>query len=210
MFSAQRSYSKEEKKPTDPEKLSQEIDELKEQIQKLKQRQSPPVVDSESSDKSSDEVQIDITDRQIGDSDEELNLYRLAYDFPGFKSKNIRVTISDNLLKIYAFQTAGKKSDAHKDKPTEYIYEHTNEEILPDQVSVDMVSASFDAENGFLVIEAILPDDVPAEQVLADTRKRNELLSKTQEQIEKKQKLLQSLLARETEPPPSTASSTKD
>jgi HSP20 family molecular chaperone IbpA len=204
--SAQRRPFSKDAKQIDADKLKQEIVDLEQQIVTLKQRLTPST--STSIAGGPEGVQIEITDRQIGDSDEELNVYRLAYDFPGFKSKNIRVTVVDNMLQIYAFQTTGKKSEAGKDKPAEYIYEHTNEEILPDEVSADKVSASFDAENGFLVIEAILPDEVPSAQVLADTRKRNEQLSKAREQIEKKQKALRKALQTSETESSSTPSTT--
>ena len=162
----------------DLDKLSEEIQILQDQVQQIRSRLT---IDSTTTV----EVEIPITDRKIGDSDEEENVYRLAYDFPGFKSKNIKVTVSDNLLKIYAFQTSSKKESA------EYIYEHTNEEILPDEVQSDKVTASFDAENGFLVIEALLPETVNLEQTMKRTRERNEKLGKVLKQLEEKKKTLE-------------------
>lgn len=126
-------------------------------------------------------------DKQPDDEDEVI--YRLAYDFPGFKLKNIRVSVFDKILKVYAFQTSSKK-----DKDTkEYIYENTTEEILPNEVDVNKLKATFDSENGFLIVEAILPEESNLKEIQARAKELNDKLFKLDKELEAKKKELTSI-----------------
>lgn len=119
-------------------------------------------------------------------SDEDEIIYRLAYDFPGFKTKNIKVSVIDRILRIYAFQTSSKK-----DKDTkEYIYENTTEEILPDEIDVNNITAMFDVENGFLIVEAILPENSDLKAIQKRTSELNDRLFKLEKELEAKRKEL--------------------
>ena len=126
-------------------------------------------------------------DKQPDNEDEVV--YRLAYDFPGFKLKNIRVSVFDKILKVYAFQTSSKK-----DKDTkEYIYENTTEEILPNEVDVNKLKATFDSENGFLIVEAVLPDESNLKAIQAQVKELNDKLFKLDKELEAKKKELSSI-----------------
>ena len=118
--------------------------------------------------------------------DEDEVVYRLAYDFPGFKLKNIRVSVFDKILKVYAFQTSSKKEKETK----EYIYENTTEEILPNEVDVNKLKATFDSENGFLIVEAILPEESNLKEIQARAKELNDKLFKLDKELEAKKKEL--------------------
>lgn len=119
--------------------------------------------------------------------DDEEVVYRLAYDFPGFKLKNIRVSVFDQILKVYAFQTSSKKDTK------EYIYENTTEEILPNEVDVNKLKATFDSENGFLIVSAILPEESNLKEIQTRAKELNDKLFKLDKELEAKKKELSSI-----------------
>lgn len=162
------------------------IKQIKEEIAKLES-----AVDQLKGPQKADGKQIAVAEGKYdkpADDDEEI-VYRLAYDFPGFKLKNIRVSVFDRILKVYAFQTSSKK-----DKDTkEYIYENTTEEILPDEVDVNKLKATFDSENGFLIVEAILPEESNLKEIQARAKELNDKLFKLDKDLEAKKKELASI-----------------
>ena len=167
-------------KPEDRiKKIKEEIENLKNKINNLK---------GQSNDKEGKEIKIEEGkyDKQSGD--EEV-IYRSAYDFPGFKLKNIKITVVDKILRVYAFQTSSKKDKNTK----EYIYEHTTEEILPNEIDLNKIRATFDAENGLLIVEAILPDDCDLKEIQKQTKELNDNLFKFEKELEAKKKELSSL-----------------
>lgn len=159
----------------------QEIDELEKQIKELKgspsaqQKEGKPVpIEEGKYDKQSDDEEI---------------IYKMAYDFPGFKLKNIKVTVVDRILHVYAFQTSSKKDKETK----EYIYENVTEEILPKEVDVSKMKATFDVENGLLIVQAILPDDCNLKEVQKRASELNDKLFKLEKELEKKKKELSNI-----------------
>lgn len=162
-------------KPEDKVKqFKAEIDRLEKQIGELK---------GQTADKAGKLIQIEDGKFDKRSDDEEI-VYRVAYDFPGFKSKNIQVKVIDQILQVYAFQTSNKKDTK------EYIYENTTEELLPTEIDVNKIKAMFDAENGFLIIEAILPDDCNLKEIQKRTRELNDNLFKLEKELEAKKKEL--------------------
>lgn len=178
-----RTYSseKEEQKPEDKSKrLNEEIQILEGKIKELKSVQ-----------KSKGSKTIEVVEGKYDkqETDDEEVIYRRAFDFPGFKLKNIKVTVVDQVLKIYAFQKGSKKDKETK----EYIYENTTEEILPDEIDVNKMKAAFDSENGFLIVEAILPEDANLVEITDRTNEKNDKLVKLEKELEAKKKELSSI-----------------
>ena len=173
----------EQLKPEDKlNQIKEELARLESQIKELKGKQSA----------AGDLKQIKIEDGKYDkQSEDDEIIYKMAYDFPGFKSKNIKVTVSERILKIYAFQTSSKKGDAkEKNDAKEYIYENTTEEILPNEIDLNQIKAKFDSENGLLIVEAILPEDSNLDEIKKRTCELNDKLFKLEKELEAKKKEL--------------------
>lgn len=180
-----RSYASEKKEELSPEEKIKQINDAIAQLEKA----VGELKGQTKADGREIKVEEGKYDKQPDDEDEVV--YRLAYDFPGFKLKNIRVSVFDKILKVYAFQTSSKK-----DKDTkEYIYENTTEEILPAEVDVNKLKATFDSENGFLIVEAILPEESNLKEIQTRAKELNDKLFKLDKELEAKKKELASIKA---------------
>lgn len=187
LFIVRNYCSKKEDQVKPEEKIKQykeEINQIETQIKELK---------GQATNKDAKPIEIEIGKYDKATDDEEV-IYRMAYDFPGFKSKNIRVTVVDKLLRVYAFQKQPSKKDTKDPNNTkEYIYENTTEEILPKEIDVNKMRASFDTENGFLIIEAILPEECNLKEIQKRTSELNDKLYKLEKELESKKKKLDSI-----------------
>ncbi|RWS23496.1 hypothetical protein B4U80_13364, partial [Leptotrombidium deliense] len=98
------------------------------------------------------------------------NVYKIGFDYPGFRAKDLRVYLNGNLLKIESIKEC--------DEDKKFTYQNSYEELLPQEADLEDIKVNFDVSNGFLIIEVPLPENSNVDEIRRQTAGLNEELKK--------------------------------
>lgn len=143
------------------------------------------------------------------------NVYKVAFDFPGHKSSDLRVFLSGNKVAIRSLKDREPNDAPGADAnhiegderelvahaiPNSVTQSQTQEEELPAEAILTEVRALFDERNAFLIVEVGLPAGINADEIKAAADAHAKQLKKEKKRRDKeaKAKAKENLVNKET------------